>query len=110
MTRPRKQRTTFHPPTQRMRHGLTPDQIAFILRRQDGKCLLCGAEITLATLVIDHDHLLAQLHGHPVDTGCRKCVRGLLDSRCNTALGAFRDDPDLLERAAHYIRLARGQA
>lgn len=110
MPEPRRQRKTFHPPTQRMRHGLTPEQIHFIWERQGRVCLLCGAEITLASLVIDHDHLLAALHGHPIDVGCRKCVRGLLDSRCNTALGAFRDDPDLLERAAHYIRMARGQA
>jgi hypothetical protein len=42
-------------------------------------------------LAVDHDH----------ET---KHVRGLLCANCNTALGKFHDNPDLLYRAADYLR------
>jgi hypothetical protein len=45
-------------------------------------------------LVIDHDHL----------TGA---VRGRLCVRCNTGLGKFLDNPDMLRRAVCYLEGTR---
>lgn len=61
---------------------------------QDGKCAICGSGArgwgrSLA-LVIDHCH----------DTGA---VRGFLCAVCNTALGAFGDDPQRLRAAVAYL-------
>lgn len=60
-------------------------------------CAICGYEEEvksargrLRRLVIDHDHA----------TGF---VRDLLCSRCNAALGLFRDDVEVLLAAAQYL-------
>lgn len=51
-------------------------------------CIICGSK---ENLVIDHDH----------KTGM---VRGSLCMHCNLGLGHFKDDPELLEFAALYLR------
>jgi hypothetical protein len=65
--------------------------------RGHGSCAICGfqeevksARGRLRRLVIDHDHA----------TGI---VRDLLCSRCNAALGLFRDDVEVLLAAAQYL-------
>lgn len=66
---------------------------------QDDRCALCsepfaGSGLDRAAPQVDHDHA----------TGV---VRALLCRACNTALGALRDDPALLRRAADYIERHR---
>ena len=56
--------------------------------RAVGECVICGF---VGDIVIDHDH----------KTGL---VRGPLCQHCNFGLGHFRDDPELLELAAMYLR------
>jgi hypothetical protein len=58
---------------------------------QNGVCLICRKPDPKGRLCIDHDH----------DT---MKVRGLLCRNCNLALGNFKDDPLLLERAALYLQ------
>ena len=60
-----------------------------LLARQDGMCSICGS--AMSKPAVDHDHR----------TGA---IRGLLCGPCNRGLGHFRDDPDLCERAALYLR------
>ena len=63
-----------------------------LLATQNGCCAICGwRPLEGVYLSIDHDY------------ATRK-VRGLLCHHCNVALGAMRDDADLLERAAAYLR------
>ena len=56
--------------------------------RSIGECVICGS---MGKIVIDHDHR----------TGM---VRGPLCQNCNFGLGHFKDDPELLELAALYLR------
>jgi hypothetical protein len=63
---------------------------------QQGKCAICGQE---AKLTIDHDHKCC-----PGQKSCGQCHRELLCTGCNTGLGHFRDNPEVLELAAEYIR------
>src|ERR1700752_5364959 len=58
-----------------------------MLEAQDGLCAIClGPPTEKRALAIDHCH----------NTGR---IRGLLCLRCNTALGKFKDDPEILTRA-----------
>lgn len=78
------------------RYGLTSNEFDALAEKQGGKCAICaGVEQVQRKrrLSVDHDH----------DTGE---VRGLLCSRCNSALGLFQDRLDILEAAAAYLRRA----
>ena len=58
---------------------------------QGGVCAICGeARPEERTLHVDHDH----------GTGV---IRGLLCFRCNNALGDFREEYELFQRAADYL-------
>ncbi len=75
-------------------YGLTPEQIQALLTAQDNRCGLCGSrDWGIRGPSVDHDHA----------TGI---VRGMLCHRCNTGLGLFRDDEDLLEKAKLYLSKA----
>lgn len=89
----------------RRRHGLDAVQIDSLLALQGGRCAICGTDRPgLANWSIDHDHELAKVHRHPVNVGCRLCVRGIICNGCNTMLGAGRDNPSVLEQGAAYLR------
>jgi recombination endonuclease VII len=71
----------------KQRYGVTPEQYEAMYNEQNGLCaLLCGRPAEC----IDHCH----------DT---KFVRGLLCRKCNSALGFFDDDPEVMIRAAGYV-------
>ena len=91
-------------------YGLTSEQYLRMLIAQSWKCLLCDIAIkqpyktvprkassndriviTRDTIVVDHCHKT-------------KVVRGLLCSMCNRGLGDFYDNPEVLIRAAEYIK------
>src|SRR5712664_3928933 len=54
------------------------------------------------SLVRDHDHAC-----HKDKRMCTKCFRGHLCPQCNTGLGMFRDNADLLRNAADYLERDR---
>lgn len=73
-------------------YGLTAQDYAELRRRQAECCAICGRGDV--ELVVDHDHKSGQ-------------VRGLLCGGCNRGLGSFRDELELVERAAAYLRIER---
>lgn len=83
-------------------YGLTTDQYAKMIEKQGGGCAICGttAEQQGQHLSVDHDHSCCSGRKR----SCGECVRGVLCTSCNRALGWFRDDPALLDRAAVYLR------
>lgn len=86
-------------------YSITADEYARILAVQNGSCFICvRAKGARRSLSVDHDHAQALLDGHEHDKGCRECVRGLLCSVCNKMLAHARDDPEMFERAADYLR------
>lgn len=76
--------------------GMTGHDYEVLLVSQGGVCGICKCpphESRYGCLAVDHDHV----------TGL---VRGLLCDQCNTGLGKFNDDCDVLHAAIEYVRRA----
>lgn len=69
----------------KLRYGLSKEEFA-ILSENYPVCAICGS----SQVFIDHNHT----------TGA---VRGRLCRKCNTGLGMFLEDPNLLESAKKYL-------
>jgi hypothetical protein len=83
------------------RYGLSLEKYGEILSVQEGVCFICkDPPEENSVLVVDHDHSCCP----GKEKTCGTCIRGLLCGKCNSALGYFRDDPELMERAAQYVR------
>jgi hypothetical protein len=73
------------------KYGITIAEYDRMFEEQNGVCAICGEpRPEERTLHIDHDH----------QTGV---IRGLLCFRCNNALGDFREEYELFQRAADYL-------
>ncbi len=78
-------------------YGITVGQYMLMFNTQDGRCAICGKPETSQQngktrwLAVDHDHATGE-------------VRALLCTACNSGLGGFRDNPELLEKATEYLR------
>lgn len=76
--------------------GMSIEEYDEKLNKQDGVCKICGLEcVSGKRLAVDHDH----------ETGK---IRDLLCSNCNGGLGKFQDNPELLIKAADYLRKHSG--
>jgi hypothetical protein len=79
-------------------YGPAADVYDDLLTAQSHACAICGEPPQEGrNLHVDHDH----------DTGA---IRGLLCGNCNTGLGLFKDDPELLSRATEYLAAPPGEA
>src|SRR6185295_4439520 len=77
----------------RRNYGITLEQYEMMLDAQDGVCVICKREETVAHfthLSIDHCHRTGE-------------IRGILCSRCNIVIGQMNDNPELLRKAAEYL-------
>ncbi len=73
-------------------YGLSLAERDFRIAEQAGVCAICkGPPRDGQSLHMDHDHKTGS---------CRR----FLCSNCNRGLGLFRDNPELLEAAARYLR------
>lgn len=80
-------------------YGLSLEQYERMVAGQDNRCAICkeqeqsiGTGGVVKRLAVDHDR----------ETGV---IRGLLCQNCNTAIGKFRHDPQLLFAAADYVNI-----
>lgn len=80
------------------KYSITLEKYNELLNQQNGVCAICKkSESTLdkqgnlANLCVDHDHISGK-------------IRGLLCRMCNSALGKFKDDINLLNSAIQYLK------
>lgn len=72
--------------------GLSPNEYKAMLEKQKGLCAICEQPPKFRTyLCVDHCH-------------SKHKARALLCVTCNAGLGQFYDNPELLEKAAAYLR------
>lgn len=78
------------------KYGITESDYLSMLRRQGGRCAICGTtdagnwKGSQRCFCIDHDHLSGK-------------IRGILCSHCNMALGHFKDSIQNLREAVAYM-------
>lgn len=75
--------------------GITIERYDELLAAQGGVCRICstdqpGGPDKAASFAVDHDH----------NSGA---VRGILCFACNTAIGLFKESPEILNNAADYL-------
>lgn len=73
------------------RFGLNLDELDDLHRSVGDSCESCGVHrdsTPNGVLVLDHDHSCC-----PTERTCGQCIRGVLCTACNVALGALHDDP-----------------
>lgn len=73
------------------RRNVTPRQVKDAYLEQEGKCAICLDNIQLDTCAIDHNHKTNEF-------------RGLLCRKCNSSIAFLKDHPDVVDRAAKYLR------
>lgn len=85
----------------RRTYGITLDEYEAMAAAQGGKCAICDLPPENGgALHIDHDHACCPDRC----MSCGECIRGLLCSPCNTALGLLRDDISRLSAAMDYLK------
>ena len=73
-------------------YGVTVEQRDQMVASQNGLCAICSIVLQTTTKgpCVDHNH-------------ATKEVRGILCSKCNSALGLLGDDPSILQAAIGYL-------
>jgi hypothetical protein len=94
---PEKYRRCWKRSDLKRKYGISEAAFLQMVKQQDNCCAICGQSgepddnrIT-TNLVVDHNHKTGK-------------VRKLLCHKCNKGLGQFLDDPELLDKAASYLR------
>lgn len=89
----------------RVRYLYGDIDLEVMLANQGGGCAVCHTTEPggrWGTWHVDHDHNCC-----PTMKSCGHCVRGLLCSNCNTALGKFNDNAEVLANALAYLKASR---
>lgn len=82
------------------RYGITKARYNEMVEEQEGLCFLCREPPGKKALAVDHDHSCC-----PGKISCGKCVRRLLCTKCNVALGLIHEKELTLLNMLDYIKL-----
>lgn len=82
------------------KYSLTDADFIALIEAQGNRCAICRSTEPGGSGAwhVDHDHNCC-----PGGRSCGRCVRGLLCSRCNTALGLLDDERPRVESALAYL-------
>lgn len=83
------------------KYGLTNERFNELLEAQGGVCAICkiAPDPDGPPFHVDHDHQCC-----PSDTTCGRCVRGIVCTRCNSALGYVGDSIATAQSLIDYLR------
>ena len=76
-------------------YNITLEEYQQMSSKQNHKCAICNStemNVKNKVLCVDHNHTTGN-------------IRALLCSSCNTGLGNFKDNIDLLQKAIQYIKI-----
>jgi hypothetical protein len=77
------------------RHKITLEDFKKLLESQFNKCGICGTDFNDTEPCVDHDHYnKTKIH----------IIRGLLCHSCNSGIGGFKDNSDLLKKALLWLK------
>lgn len=80
-------------------YGITLAEYEILFAAQNKVCAICQQAETSVDRKLNRPRRLAVDHCHKTNK-----IRGLLCLACNTAIGKLKDNPQLIERAAAYVR------
>lgn len=72
------------------KYGITLEEYEDQFSKQEGKCYICG-NTQDKPLYVDHCHK-------------KETIRKLLCQQCNTGLGMFKDNPEIMAKAISYLK------
>lgn len=81
----------------RTKFGISVEQYDAMLADQGGVCV-CGVAPGTRRFAVDHDRSCCS-----GNKSCGKCLRGLLCSNCNTALGLLKESRTTIENLLNYM-------
>tara|TARA_B100001778_G_C18340888_1_gene517445 strand:- start:43 stop:579 length:537 start_codon:yes stop_codon:yes gene_type:complete len=88
----------------RKKYNISFDEYQEMNKEQNYGCWICGCDVSDSrnknkkNLLNNAESYFSVDHNHKT-----KKVRGLLCSQCNTGLGQFEDNPELLRKAIEYL-------
>lgn len=82
--------------------GITEAHYDLMLKSQNGVCAICGQSETTKSNSSNKLRRLSVDHCHKTHK-----IRGLLCNNCNKSLGGFKDDSELLRKAANYLEVSK---
>lgn len=87
-----QQRRAIYSARLKKKYGITMDEFDAMLEEQNGCCMICGRHHTTQEnrFCVDHCHTTGK-------------IRGLLCYPCNSGLGHFKDDIDMMFKAIAYL-------
>ncbi len=91
----RQHRRRIAASTREHKYGLTLSRMIQLYTEQEGRCPVCGGDLSLDGFATDHDH----------NTGR---IRGLLHPYCNTGIAFLDNHRDRLAAIAKYLGLDNG--
>lgn len=77
------------------KHHIDKDTYDKMLSKYNNKCWICKEKDASH---IDHDHSCCDVY-----FSCGNCIRGVLCSNCNTAIGLLEDNVKIIKSALNYL-------
>ena len=72
------------------RYGIEEHDYLALLAKQNSRCAICNTDLMVVGEHVDHCHTTGK-------------IRGILCRQCNVAIGMFKNDPFLVQKAIDYL-------